>query len=159
MPLKITKKPFKFDFYSFTLLNKMFSKQALFLVINCINTNHSIRVAVWSSNYLAILMLIKLPKKRNSLQVTSEGIVIFFSLYFQILQHPLNFFFSLYFQILQSRKIFLLGCIQTVVESCMYIFVFLWTPGNLSLTYATSLPSLTSIPSLTYVTSVMTVTS
>ena len=121
-----------------TLLNKMFSKQALFLVINCINTNHSIRVAVWSSNYLAILMLIKLPKKRNSLQVTSEGIVIFFSLYFQILQ---------------SRKIFLLGCIQTVVESCMYIFVFLWTPGNLSSTYATSLPSLTSvtsIPSLTY---------
>ncbi len=32
-------------------------------------------------------------------------------------------------QILQNRKIFLLGCIQTVVESCMYIFVFLWTPG------------------------------
>ena len=31
-------------------------------------------------------------------------------------------------QILSDRNIFLLGCIQTVVESCMYIFVFLWTP-------------------------------
>ena len=31
-------------------------------------------------------------------------------------------------QILRDRKIFLLGCIQTSVESCMYIFVFLWTP-------------------------------
>ena len=31
-------------------------------------------------------------------------------------------------QILRDRKIFLVGCIQTAVESCMYIFVFLWTP-------------------------------
>ena len=31
-------------------------------------------------------------------------------------------------QILRNRKIFLVGCIQTAVESCMYIFVFLWTP-------------------------------
>lgn len=30
--------------------------------------------------------------------------------------------------ILGDRKIFLLGAIQTMVESCMYIFVFLWTP-------------------------------
>lgn len=30
--------------------------------------------------------------------------------------------------ILNDRKIFLLGGIQTMVESCMYIFVFLWTP-------------------------------
>ncbi len=30
--------------------------------------------------------------------------------------------------ILSERKIFLLGGIQTMVESCMYIFVFLWTP-------------------------------
>ena len=31
-------------------------------------------------------------------------------------------------QILGDRKIFLVGIIQTAVESCMYIFVFLWTP-------------------------------
>ena len=31
-------------------------------------------------------------------------------------------------QILRDRKILLVGCIQTAVESCMYIFVFLWTP-------------------------------
>lgn len=30
--------------------------------------------------------------------------------------------------ILSDRNILLLGCIQTAVESCMYIFVFLWTP-------------------------------
>ncbi len=30
--------------------------------------------------------------------------------------------------IMGDRKILLLGCIQTTVESCMYIFVFLWTP-------------------------------
>lgn len=31
-------------------------------------------------------------------------------------------------QIVRDKRIFLLGCIQTMVESCMYIFVFLWTP-------------------------------
>ena len=30
--------------------------------------------------------------------------------------------------ILADRNVLLLGCIQTAVESCMYIFVFLWTP-------------------------------
>jgi MFS family permease len=30
--------------------------------------------------------------------------------------------------IVSDRKILLLGCIQTAVESCMYIFVFMWTP-------------------------------
>ena len=31
-------------------------------------------------------------------------------------------------QILQDRQVLLLGLMQTIVESCMYIFVFLWTP-------------------------------
>ena len=31
-------------------------------------------------------------------------------------------------QILRDRKILLVGCVQTAVESCMYIFVFMWTP-------------------------------
>ena len=31
-------------------------------------------------------------------------------------------------QIVRDKKILLLGGIQTMVESCMYIFVFLWTP-------------------------------
>ena len=30
--------------------------------------------------------------------------------------------------IVSDRRIFLLGGVQTAVESCMYIFVFLWTP-------------------------------
>lgn len=30
--------------------------------------------------------------------------------------------------IVNDKKIFLLGGIQTMIESCMYIFVFLWTP-------------------------------
>jgi len=30
--------------------------------------------------------------------------------------------------IYEDKKVFLLGCIQSVLESCMYIFVFLWTP-------------------------------
>ena len=28
----------------------------------------------------------------------------------------------------QDEKILLLGCVQSLLESCMYIFVFLWTP-------------------------------
>ena len=30
--------------------------------------------------------------------------------------------------ILGDRRILLLGVVQSIVESCMYIFVFLWTP-------------------------------
>ena len=30
--------------------------------------------------------------------------------------------------ILSNRRIFLLGAMQSIIESCMYIFVFLWTP-------------------------------
>lgn len=30
--------------------------------------------------------------------------------------------------ILRDRTILFLGCVQSIVESCMYIFVFLWTP-------------------------------
>ncbi len=30
--------------------------------------------------------------------------------------------------ILRDRRVFLLGLVQSVVESCMYTFVFLWTP-------------------------------
>ena len=30
--------------------------------------------------------------------------------------------------ILADRQILFLGIVQSVVESCMYIFVFLWTP-------------------------------
>ena len=28
----------------------------------------------------------------------------------------------------RNRPIFLVGLVQSIVESCMYIFVFLWTP-------------------------------
>ena len=31
-------------------------------------------------------------------------------------------------QIFMDPKVMMLGCLQTVIESCMYIFVFLWTP-------------------------------
>ena len=27
-----------------------------------------------------------------------------------------------------QRTILFLGCVQSIIESCMYIFVFLWTP-------------------------------
>ena len=30
--------------------------------------------------------------------------------------------------ILGDRRVFLLGLVQSIVESCMYTFVFLWTP-------------------------------
>ena len=31
-------------------------------------------------------------------------------------------------QIFKDSNIMMLGILQTVIESCMYIFVFLWTP-------------------------------
>ena len=33
-----------------------------------------------------------------------------------------------FFFFFQDEKILLLGCVQSLLESCMYIFVFLWTP-------------------------------
>jgi len=42
--------------------------------------------------------------------------------------------------ILSNRRIFLLGLIQSIIESCMYIFVFLWTPVLTSPSASTSPP-------------------
>ena len=33
-----------------------------------------------------------------------------------------------YTYIMSDSRVLLLGCIQSLVEACMYIFVFLWTP-------------------------------
>ena len=77
------------------------------------------KVRTWEENYG--------NRKSDFTGSCMEGLRIIFKVDLHLFTFVLVIvcYFFLFFQ---DEKILLLGCVQSLLESCMYIFVFLWTP-------------------------------